>query len=266
MSFTSHVALQHRLEQVAGGRREHDDEPEHDRLPDHEVVVAVLVERDERRRRRRRASRSRKPSQVLPGESVGASLCRPISRPPKYANVSAANTVEQHREREQPRGSSCMLAQQDQMREPEADPRGAEHRRRRRTPSSARASSRPRSARTRRRSTRGSRRASTATPPFSAPSSASTRADVDRRRERPQRPRHRHELVHGDHRGDGDEREEPPAAEPRPRRARRGRPTSATRMRETSSLICRRIYGGDSRSPRLRRETRPARSRARACR
>ena len=43
-------------------------------------------------------------------------------------------------------------------------------------------------------------------------------------------------------------------------------PTTATRTRETRELICRRIYGGDSRNPRSRRGTRPARSRARASR
>ena len=34
-----------------------------------------------------------KPSQVFPGESVGAIRCRPTRRPVKYAAVSAANTA-----------------------------------------------------------------------------------------------------------------------------------------------------------------------------
>src|SRR3954469_4836829 len=42
-----HVALQHRLEEVAGRGREHHDEAEDDRLADPEEMVAVLVERDE---------------------------------------------------------------------------------------------------------------------------------------------------------------------------------------------------------------------------
>src|SRR6266550_2301852 len=40
------------------------------------------------------------------------------------------------------------------------------------------------------------------------------RARVDRGGERPQRPRGGHELVHGDTRRDGEEREQPPASEP----------------------------------------------------
>src|SRR5581483_12230717 len=40
-----HVALQHRLEQVADDGREHHDEPEHDRLPNLQVRVARVVER-----------------------------------------------------------------------------------------------------------------------------------------------------------------------------------------------------------------------------
>ena len=35
----------------------------------------------------------RKPSQVFPGDSAGASLCRPISRPAKNAPMSPAHTA-----------------------------------------------------------------------------------------------------------------------------------------------------------------------------
>src|SRR4051812_286108 len=43
-----HVALQHRLEEVAGDRDEDDRDAEDERLPDEQIVVAILVERDER--------------------------------------------------------------------------------------------------------------------------------------------------------------------------------------------------------------------------
>src|SRR4051794_17456349 len=42
-----HVALQHRLEQVARGRRDDHDRTEDDRLPDHEVMVSIRIEGDE---------------------------------------------------------------------------------------------------------------------------------------------------------------------------------------------------------------------------
>src|SRR5438309_6723931 len=42
------VALQHRLEQIAGQGRDDDDHPEHERLPDRQILVSVRVERDER--------------------------------------------------------------------------------------------------------------------------------------------------------------------------------------------------------------------------
>src|SRR5438552_13531711 len=43
-----HVALQHRLEQVAREGGDDDDQTQHERLPDGEVVASILVEGDER--------------------------------------------------------------------------------------------------------------------------------------------------------------------------------------------------------------------------
>ena len=91
--------------------------------------------------------------------------------------------------------------------------------------------------------------------------------------QRPQGPRRRHELVHADTGRDGEEREQPPAAEPQhaehERQADRRDQEAGSEVgheSEAGDVIDRRIYGAGSRTPRSRSGARPARSRARGCR
>ncbi len=173
-----------------------------------------------------------KPSHVLPGESVGASLCRPSEPPAEVRERVGGQHGEQHRERRQAAfvraaraGGRCARGRS------RSRPRRAPSRRSRRSP--ALASSRTRSARTRRRSIARNPPRIQTTPPCSAPRSASKTADVHRRCERTQRARHRDELVHRDHPGDRDAalKSHQPPAQTAP--STTGRPMSATRTRET---------------------------------
>ena len=205
------VALEHRLEQIAGGGREHDDEPEHQCLPDHEVVVAVLVEGDERDEQ----ACDRADDEALPGlarRERRRELVPPHQPPAEVRERIRRPDGEQHGEGEQAR-LVVQLAQQQQMSEPEADPGGAEHGRGdcggRRSPCLGNGVQCE---------CDDERREKPAEQPDHAAGLCADEgehgADVRRRHERPQRARHRHELVHGDECGCGDDAEQPPAAEP----------------------------------------------------
>ena len=216
--------------------------------------MARVVERDERRRRRRRSRRSRSPPTTCPATGA-AQACAVRSAVRRSTRTSAAQTA---------------------------------------MSTTVNASSRPWSSISRSRRTKPSPSPIQAAPSTVAPTAAvvgarvlddgiqhegeeergeeaaehphdaallraeerERDADIDRGRERTQRSRRRHELVHCDPRGDGQEREQPPAAEP-DMPSTSGRPTAATRILETKLLIVRRIYGAGSRTPRSRCAARP---------
>ncbi len=269
VSFTSRSRLSADSNRSPSDRGRHDDDAEHDRLPDAEVVVARVVERDERDE----DAGDRAADEALPRllrREARRELVTADERPTKYASVSAANTVSTTVNAIR-RPSVCISRSRRSEAEPEPDPR------RRRARSSRRAAVVGARVLGQRVEDEGEheRREEAAEQPGDpshlGPEQREEHADVDRRRERPQRPRGRHELV--------DARRTPPRRRARTATSRRaracraraaGRPRDdAAKLRATAEVVrsrCRRIYGAGSRTPRSRPAARPARSRARACR
>ena len=178
-----------------------------------EIGVPRVVQRDERdedageradRRSPPTSSPARASARACAARAAGrrsTRTCRPPTPSSRTVNASSRAVV-------------VHVAQQEQVAEAEADPRRAEHRRadrhgRRRSRLRERAERRTRATKV------ASMPPSIQTTPLVCAAEQRQRdAEVDRGRERPQRPRDGDELVHRDEAREQHEHEQPPAAEP----------------------------------------------------
>ena len=153
------------------------------------------------------------PSHVLPGEIVGASLWRPSTRPTTYASVSPAHTASSTvNAASRPCTGSARSASRATRPSPIHD--HAEHRPadrdRRRLPRVGEALEQERERRPSRTGSRRPRR----TPPACGGDQRQHEPEVAGDHDRPQRARHRVELVQREQPDDAGEHAQPPAAEP----------------------------------------------------